>query len=120
MTKLAKQIYSIVIKCVPDRKVAKENKHEMLRYICPSGTDLKAIGLNCQEALNLALSHINSTPVDSLNGKSPLEACKFFYPDLYEALNKFGIVEIPKDEIILKPYLLKLATSFLLPLVSLL
>ena len=89
------------------QKGSLENKHKMLRYICPPETDLRGLGLVSQEALNLALSHINSTPVASLNGKSPLEVCKFFYPDLHQKLAEFGIVDIPKDKITLKPYLLK-------------
>jgi len=89
------------------QKGSLENKHSMLRDICPSGTDLRALGLVSQEALNLTLSHINSTPLESLDGKTPLEACKFFYPELFEKLKESGIVEIPKDKVTLKPYLLK-------------
>ena len=79
----------------------------MLRYICPKETNLRGIGLVSQEALNLALSHINSAPLESLNGKSPLDFIEFLYPDLFEKLETFGIVKIPKDEILLKPRLLK-------------
>jgi IS30 family transposase len=89
------------------QKGALENKHEMLRYICPKETNLRGIGLVSQEALNLALSHINSAPLESLNGKSPLDFIEFLYPDLFEKLETFGIVKIPKDEILLKPRLLK-------------
>lgn len=89
------------------QKGSLENKHEMLRYICPKETDLRAIGLVNQDALNLALSHINSSPLESLNGKSPLDFIEFMYPDLFSRLSAFGIVKIPRDEVILKPYLLK-------------
>ena len=89
------------------QKGSLENKHEMLRYICPKETDLRGIGLVSQEALNLVLSHINSAPLESLNGKSPLEFIEFLYPDLFEKITGFGIVKIPKDQVVLKPYLLK-------------
>lgn len=84
-----------------------ENSHILLRYICPKGTDLRALGLDSQEALNLALSHINSAPVESLGGKSPLEMTEFIYPELYQALSAFGIRKVKSDNVILKPYLLK-------------
>ena len=84
-----------------------ENKHIELRYILPKGTNLRTLGLTDQATLNLALSHINSAPVEKLGKKSPLELTEFMYPDLYEKLNAFGIQKIQKDNIILKPYLLK-------------
>lgn len=84
-----------------------ENKHIELRYILPKATDLRALGLVGQNALNLALSHVNSAPVEILGGKSPLELADFMYHDLYEKLEAFGIHKIEKDKVILKPYLLK-------------
>ena len=99
-----------VFYCDPMRagqKGSLENKHIELRYILPKGTDLTALGLTDQDSLNLALSHVNSSPVEKLGGKSPLELTDFMYHDLYEKLYAFGIQPINKDEIILKPYLLK-------------
>jgi transposase, IS30 family len=84
-----------------------ENKHIELRYILPKGTDLKALGLVNQAALNLVLSHVNSASLEMLGGKSPLELTEFLYHDLYEKLLEFGIQKIEKDKVILKPYLLK-------------
>lgn len=84
-----------------------ENKHIELRYILPKGTDLQVLGLTDQNALNLALSHVNSAPVEKLGGKCPLELTDFMYHDLYEKLEAFGIHKIEKDKVILKPYLLK-------------
>ena len=40
----------------------------------PKGTDLKALGLTDQSALNLVISHVDSAPVEKLGGKSPLVA----------------------------------------------
>ena len=84
-----------------------ENKHIELRYILPRQTDLRDLGLVDQDALNLALSHVNSAPVESLGGKSPLELTAFLYPDLYEKILAFGIRKIESDRVVLKPYLLK-------------
>lgn len=96
--------------CDPMRagqKGSLENKHIELRYILPKETDLTALGLDSQDALNLALSHVNSSPVEKLGGKSPLELADFMYHDLYEKLTAFGIRQFDKDKLILKPYLLK-------------
>lgn len=89
------------------QKGSLENNHISLRYILPKGTDLRALGLTGQPALNLALSHVNSAPVEKLGGKSPLELADFMYHDLYEKLKAFGIRQIEKEGIVLKPYLLK-------------
>ena len=89
------------------QKGSLENKHIELRYILPKGTDLRALGLKDQSALNLVLSHVDSVPCEKLGGKSPLELAEFLYPDLYRRLLAFGIRKIPRDDVILKPYLLK-------------
>ena len=89
------------------QKGSLENNHIQLRYILPKQTDLRSIGLTDQHSLNLVISHINSAPVEKFGGKSPLEVASFMYHDLYEKLMIFGIREIEKDRIILKPYLLK-------------
>jgi putative uncharacterized protein (fragment) len=84
-----------------------ENNHIQLRYILPKQTDLVSLGLTDQDALNLVLSHLNSAPVEKFGGKSPLEVASFMYHNLYERLISYGIKEIEKDRIVLKPYLLK-------------
>ena len=89
------------------QKGSLEQNHEMLRYIFPKNTDLRLLGLTGQDALCLALSHINSAPVEFLGGKSPIEYTGFLYPELWDRLNAFGIRQIPKDDIVLRPYLLK-------------
>lgn len=96
--------------CDPMRSGQKgslENNHIELRYILPKGTDLTELGLKNQSDLNRALSHINSSPCEKLGGKSPLELTRFLYPDLYEKLLLFGLQEVEKDRVVLKPYLLK-------------
>lgn len=84
-----------------------ENNHIELRYILPKGTDLNALGLINQEAMNLILSHVNSMPIEKFGGKCPFDIAEFMYPELYEKLIAFGLRKIPPDEVTLKPYLLK-------------
>ena len=89
------------------QKRSLENNHKEIRYICPKGTNLQALGLDLQEKANLIVSHINSQPKKNLKGKSSLEMMEFISPDLYKKFIEFGIKKIENDEIILKPYLLK-------------
>lgn len=89
------------------QKGSLENNHKEIRYICPKETDLKDLGLNCQEKANLMVSHINSQSKEKLKGKSPLEMMEFMNPELYKRFTEYGIKQINKDSIILKPYLLK-------------
>ena len=79
-----------------------ENKHIELRYILPKNTDLRALGLVDQDALNTVLCHINSAPVEKLGGKSPLDVADFMYHDLFEKLETFGLHKIEKDKVVLK------------------
>lgn len=89
------------------QKGSLENNHIQLRYILPKECDLKALGLVNQAALNLVLSHLNSVPSELLGGRTPFECLEFFAHDVYEKMLAFGIRPIPKDQICLKPYLLK-------------
>lgn len=89
------------------QKGSLENNHKEIRYICPKENDLKALGLNSQEKANLMVSHINSQSKEHLKGKSPLEVMEFMNPALYQKFKDFGIEKINKDNIVLKPYLLK-------------
>jgi IS30 family transposase len=88
-----------------------ENNHNYVRDILPNGTDLSFL---TNEDLQLIFSHINSTPRRSLNGKSPYDLFIYIFTDENgddsfgrEILDALGIVKIEKDDIILKPYLLK-------------
>lgn len=89
------------------QKGSLEVHHEQLRYILPKGADLRGLGLVSQEALNLALSHVNSAPLESLHGKSPAEYARFLSPGFWERMESFGLRNIPADQLVLKPYLLK-------------
>ena len=103
------------------QKGSLENNHKEIRYICPKENDLKDLGLNSQEKANLIVSHINKVKntagkyprkaglpsKEPLKGKSPLEVMEFMNPALYQKFKDFGIERINKDNIVLKPYLLK-------------
>lgn len=74
-----------------------ENNHNLFRFICPSKTDLKKIGLHSQEDVDLIFSHVNSYARESLKGKSPIEVFHFFHSES-KVLEKLEIKEIdPKD-----------------------
>lgn len=88
------------------QKGSLENNHELIRYICPKERDLYSLGLVSQEACNVITSNIASYKLESLNDKTPIEYLRFMAPDLWTAFNKYGIMEIPKDDVVLKPALL--------------
>ena len=79
-----------------------EKNHEYIRKICPKGTSFDDYS---QKEINLMMSHINSTPRQSLGGLSPMALAKIMLP--HELLNFFALTEIPADEIVLTPALLK-------------
>ncbi|MCB6427307.1 IS30 family transposase, partial [Mediterraneibacter glycyrrhizinilyticus] len=79
-----------------------EKNHEYIRKICPKGTSFDNYS---QKDINLIMSHINSTPRQSLGGLSPMALAKLMLP--HELLNYFNLTEIPADEIVLTPALLK-------------
>lgn len=84
------------------QKAKIENNHNYVRDIITNELSLKNI---TQEDLNLVFSHINSTPRESLNGKTPYEMMEFLYGK--ELLDLLNIKQIKRDEVILKPYLIK-------------
>ena len=79
-----------------------EKNHEYIRKICTKGTSFDNYS---QRDINLIMSHINSTPRQSLGGLSPMALAKIMLP--HELLNFFDLTEIPADEIVLTPALLK-------------
>ena len=87
----------------PSQKPHVENNHNYVRDILPNGKKLSKL---TQDDLNLMFSHINSTPRDSLSGKTPYEVFSFFYGE--DILKKLKIQRIEKDMVTLQPYLLKI------------
>lgn len=85
-----------------------ERNHENLRKILPKGDYyFKATSFDTfdQADISLALSHLNSYPRPSNGNETPYEAFARAFPtDLVHEV--FGIVEIPRNDVILKPSLL--------------
>ena len=89
------------------QKGSLENNHLELRYICPKGCNLYNLGLTSQDKMNLVTSNINSVVKRELDHKSPFQLLGFYNPEFYKRLRDFGIIEVPGDEVILKPHAMK-------------
>ena len=89
------------------QKGSLENIHLLIRDICPKEADLYALGLDSQEKANRISSHINSYSRKKLNNKTSFSVLKFFNKEMADKLIDQGLTEIPPDQVILKPYLLK-------------
>jgi IS30 family transposase len=91
--------------CDPYRSCQKpkvEKNHTMFRDIVPKGNSFDHF---TQETVNLIFSHVNGVKRKVLNGKSPYEMFSFvFSKDVAELL---GVREIPADEVVQSPKLLK-------------
>ena len=79
-----------------------EKNHEYIRYVLPKGVSFDGLS---QEDIMLLVNHVNSAIRDSLNSKTPFETAQFLLPP--EFLPALGLAQIPPDEILLKPQLLK-------------
>ena len=86
----------------PHEKGACENNHEFIRKIIPKGTDITPISIG---HIRLMMSHINSYGRPDLGDRSPFEVFSFMFGS--DILEKLRISEIPRNEIILKPSLLR-------------
>ena len=89
------------------QKGSLENIHLLIRDICPKEADLYALGLDSQEKANRISSHINSYSKKKLNNKTSFSVLQFFNKEMADKLIDQGLTEIPPDQVILKPYLLK-------------
>jgi len=78
-----------------------ENNHNYIRDIIPNSFPMDGL---TQSDINLMFSHINSTPRRSLGDKTPYEIFCFMYGK--QAALSLNICEIPRDEVVLKPYLI--------------
>ena len=91
--------------CDPMRSGQKggvENVHTMLRMVLPKGTSFEFL---TQWDVNLIVNHINSTPRESLGGKTPYNlALDSFGEDILKALQLRCIVP---DEVNLTPKLIR-------------
>ena len=91
--------------CDPMRSGQKggiEKAHTMLRMILPKRTTFEFL---TQWDVNLITSHINSTPRESLNGRTPYDvALEAFGEDVLKA---FQLRRIDPDKVILTPKLIR-------------
>ena len=91
--------------CDPMRSGQKggiEQAHTMLRMILPKRTTFEFL---TQWDVNLITSHINSTPRESLNGRTPYDvALEAFGTDVLKA---FQLRRIDPDKVILTPKLIR-------------
>lgn len=79
-----------------------ESNHRYIRMIIPKGIPLDDLTQNHVFTL---FSHINSAPREELRGRTPYACMEFFYTK--KILDTLNIQEIPFDDVVLKPYLLK-------------
>jgi IS30 family transposase len=84
------------------QKGACEVNHEFIRRIIPKGTSMDHFD---QNDITLMMDHINSYGRKKLNNQSPFELFSFFHKK--SLLTKLGATPINKNEIVLKPRLLK-------------
>ena len=81
-----------------------EKNHTMFRDIVPKGRTFDHF---TQDTVDLIFSHVNSVKRKSLNGKTPFEMFSFTYSENIAAL--LGIKEIPANDVIQSPKLLKIS-----------
>lgn len=79
-----------------------ERNHEFIRYVLPKVVSFDNLN---QKDVDLIFSHINSTPRNSLGFKTPFELFKTAFG--IEVLRILNINEINKDDVHLKPELIK-------------
>lgn len=99
------EIRSKIFYCDPQQSSQKphvENNHNFIREILPNGQSWNGL---TQDKVNLIFSHINSTPRESLGGKTPYEIFTFIYGK--QLADKLNIQEIAKDEVTTTPRLFK-------------
>lgn len=96
---------SSIYYCDPMRsgqKGALEQAHTMLRMVLPKGTSFEFL---TQWDVNLIVNHINSTPRESLGGRTPYDvALETLGEDI---LNAFQLRRISPDEVNLTPKLIR-------------
>lgn len=100
-----RELITKVFFCDPyksSQKGACERNHEFIRYVLPKGVSFDNLN---QKDVDLIFSHINSTPRNSLGFKTPFELFKTAFG--IEVLRILNINEINKDDVHLKPELIK-------------
>lgn len=85
-----------------DQKGALEQAHTMLRMVLPKGTSFEFL---TQWDVNLIVNHINSTPRESLNGRTPYSMALETLGE--NTLKAFQLRPIAPDEVNLTPKLIR-------------
>lgn len=96
---------SSIYYCDPMRSGQKgtiEQAHTMLRMIFPKGTSFEFL---TQWDVNLIVNHINSTPRESLDGKTPYDAALETLGE--DVLKAFQLKPISPNEVNLTPKLIR-------------
>lgn len=91
--------------CAPSKpyeKGAIEVNHALIRRVLPKGTSFNHL---TQKDVDLMMDHINSYKRKKPNNRSPYGAFSLYYGE--EILKKLGCYQVPANDIILKPVLLK-------------
>lgn len=86
----------------PWQKGCCEVNHELLRRIIPKGSSLDNM---TQEDVSMMMNHINSYNRRKLNDRSAHQLFSFLHGE--DVMHKLDITEIPADEIVLTPSLIK-------------
>ena len=84
------------------KKCAIAQAHTMLRMILPKGTSFEFL---TQWDVNLIVNHINSTPRESLNGRTPYDVAMETLGE--DVLKAFQLKRIAPDEVNLTPKLIR-------------
>lgn len=79
-----------------------EKNHVYIRKICPKGTSFDNM---TQKEISLMMSHINSSPRESLGGLTPLALARLMLPK--QLFDFCHVLEIAPDSVILTPELLE-------------
>lgn len=85
-----------------DQKAQCETNHKLFRDIVPKGTSVDGF---MQSDMTLATNHVNSYLRKSLFGKAPYELARAILPEDFFTL--LGLEQIPGNEVLLKPSLLR-------------
>ena len=96
---------SSIYYCDPMRsgqKGAIEQAHTMLRYVLPKGSDFSYL---TQWDINLIVNHMNSTPRESLGGRTPYSVALETYGE--RIIKALQLKPIDPDKVNLKPELIR-------------
>ncbi len=88
--------------CKADKRGGIEQAHTMLRMILPKGTSFEFL---TQWDVNQIVNHINSTPRECLEGRTPYSVALETFGE--DALNAFQLKPIDPDKVNLPPKLIR-------------